>query len=119
MTLYSTSVGDAMPFTILEAAVGPSQILRESRLGSQLTIWVGSRVGDAVRVHLCRPRADREVDCGNGKDDDCDGYTDFEDTDCKPGPTQARRLLREVGGTTALSLLHLVENNGTFSPCVK
>lgn len=34
VTLYSTSVGDAMPFTTLEAAIGPNQILRESRLGS-------------------------------------------------------------------------------------
>ena len=94
VTLYSTSVGDAMPFTTLEAAVGHNQILRESRLGSQLTIWVGSRAGNGgVRVHLCRPETASETDCSDGKDNDCDGYTDSEDTDCKTGPTSTRRLL--------------------------
>lgn len=91
VTLYSTAVGDAMPYTTLEAAVGPGQILRESRLGSQLTVWVGSLVGDSVRVHLCRPESATETDCADGKDNDCDGYTDGDDTDCKVGPT--RRLL--------------------------
>lgn len=95
VTLYSTSVGDAMPFTTLEAAVGQNQILRESRLGSQLTVWVGSRVKDAVRVHVCRPETTTETDCGDGKDNDCDGYTDTEDTDCKSGPTATRKLLHE------------------------
>lgn len=95
VTLYSTSVGDAMPFTTLEAAIGQNQILRESRLGSQLTVWVGSRAGEGVRVHLCRPESATEMDCGDGKDNDCDGYTDSEDTDCKSGPSTARRLLLE------------------------
>jgi hypothetical protein len=93
VTLYSTSVGDAMPFTTLEAAIGPNQILRESRLGSQLTVWVGSRAGEGVRVHLCRTEAATETDCGDGKDNNCDGYTDSEDTDCKAGPSTKRRLL--------------------------
>jgi hypothetical protein len=82
-----------MPFTTLEAAVGSNQILRESRLGSQLTVWVGSRAGDGVRVHLCRPETASETDCDDGKDNDCDGYTDNEDTDCKSGPASSRRLL--------------------------
>lgn len=93
VTLYSTSAGDAMPFTTLEAAIGPNQILRESRLGSQLTVWVGSTAGNGVRVHLCRPEASSETDCGDGKDNDCDGYTDGEDTDCKAGPSTTRRML--------------------------
>jgi hypothetical protein len=95
VTLYSTTIGDSMPYTTLEAAVAPNQILRESRLGSQLTVWVGSRTGNAIRVHLCRPEADTETDCGDGKDNDCDGYTDKEDTDCKAGPTPSRKLLVE------------------------
>lgn len=104
VTLYSTSVGDAMPFTTLEAAIGPNQILRESRLGSQLNVWVGSRAGEGVRVHLCRPEAATESDCGDGKDNDCDGYTDKEDTECRPGPTTSRRLLAEPLINTATSL---------------
>lgn len=101
VTLYSTSVGDAMPFTTLEAAIGHNQILKESRLGSQLTIWVGSCAGDGVRVHLCRPETASEADCGDGRDNDCDGYTDSEDTDCKSGPTSSRRLLWEAPGEGA------------------
>lgn len=90
VTLYSTPVGDAMPFTTFEAAIGENQILHESRVGSKLAIWVGGTAAGGIRVHLCRPASDTEQDCGNGKDDDCDGFTDMEDPDCHPS---TRRML--------------------------
>lgn len=43
VTIYSTPLGDAMPFTTLEAAVGSNQILHETRMGSGLAIWVGAK----------------------------------------------------------------------------
>lgn len=55
-------------------------------------------------MHLCRPEAATESDCGDGKDNDCDGYTDKEDTDCKTGPSTSRRLLVEPLLDTATSL---------------
>jgi hypothetical protein len=85
VTVYSTPLGDAQPFTTLEAAVGSNQILRESRLGSNLALWVGGRTAGGMRVHLCRPEAAAETQCGDGRDNDCDGYTDADDADCRPG----------------------------------
>ncbi|KAF8054728.1 Abcb6 [Scenedesmus sp. PABB004] len=81
VTLYSTPVGDAMPFTTLEGAVGAHQMLTESRLGSRLAVWVGDAGAAGAAVRVCRPAAEREADCGDGRDDDCDGLTDGEDPD--------------------------------------
>lgn len=92
VTLYSTPLGDAMPYTSLEAVIGERTTLREERLGSRLTIRVGGRSDDGVAVQLCRPAAESERDCGDGRDDDCDGLTDGADPDCRQ-PHPARRLL--------------------------
>lgn len=81
-----------MPFTTFEAAVGQNQILHESRIGSNLAVWVGSTTDDGIRVNLCRPSATSEEDCRDGRDDDCDGLVDAEDTDCQ-GQAVARKML--------------------------
>lgn len=101
MTLYSTPLGDAMPFTSLEAAISEHQTLREERLGSRLTVRVGARSDSGVSVQLCRPAADREQDCSDGRDDDCDGLIDGADPDCQQHHP-ARRLLvpQAVAATT-------------------
>lgn len=48
-------------------------------------------------MHLCRPEAATETACDDGRDNDCDGYTDGEDTECKQGPTSTRRLMTPDG----------------------
>lgn len=93
VTLYSTPVGDSMPFTTLEVAVGQNQISHESRIGSHLAIWVGSESAEGMRVNLCRPLSDHEISCSDGRDDDCDGFIDEEDSDCQARTTTSRKLL--------------------------
>ncbi|WIA38079.1 hypothetical protein OEZ86_001448 [Tetradesmus obliquus] len=93
VTLYSTPVGDSMPFTTLEVAVGQNQISHESRIGSHLAIWVGSESAEGMSVNLCRPLSDHEISCSDGRDDDCDGFIDEEDSDCQARTTTSRKLL--------------------------
>lgn len=83
-----------MPYTTFEAAVGENQIMHESRIGSNLAVWVGSMTEEGIKVNLCRPSSAEEV-CGNGKDDDCDGFIDEEDTDCSL--VQTGRKLKSLG----------------------
>jgi hypothetical protein len=68
----------------LEATIAANEMIKEQRLGSQLVIWVGNRdsASEGINIKLCRPSADREIDCGNNQDDDCDGLTDAADSDC-------------------------------------
>jgi hypothetical protein len=98
VTLYSTPVGDAMPFTTFEVAVGQNQISHESRIGSHLAIWVGSESEEGVRVNLCRPLSDHEVNCSDGRDDDCDGFIDEEDSDCQTRITSRKLLAQSTPG---------------------
>eukprot|EP00879_Flechtneria_rotunda_P028638 GHRR01030835.1.p3 GENE.GHRR01030835.1~~GHRR01030835.1.p3 ORF type:complete len:100 (-),score=13.74 GHRR01030835.1:249-548(-) len=90
-----------MPLTTLEGTVGENQIMHETRLRSSLAVWVGSRTADGIQVNVCRPESSTERSCRDGKDNDCDGYTDLEDPDCSPGYS-GRRLLQQSNNSSQL-----------------
>jgi hypothetical protein len=93
-----------MPFTTFEVAIGTNQISHESRIRSHLAIWVGGELEEGIRVNLCRPLSDHEISCSDGRDDDCDGFIDEEDSDCQTRTTSRKLLVQSQALPAALQL---------------
>lgn len=86
VAVYSTRAGDPQPYTSHEGNLDPGTAWRETRLGSGLVVRFEGVEGNSARVAVCRPSAGqerRELDCGDGLDNDCDGAADLGDApDC-------------------------------------
>lgn len=93
-----------MPFTTFEAAIAENQILRETRIGSNLAIWVGGVSPKGIRIHLCRPESAREEQCGDGKDNDCNGFTDSDDPHCHPSTRKLKQAMQKVDNKQQIRL---------------
>ena len=88
--LHSTPAGDSKPTTSFEMGLGPGQLWREVRLGSNLTIQVYGYEGHYAYIGVCRPDGGSETACGDQKDNDCDTLVDTKDPDCQqPAATAA------------------------------